>query len=100
MKLEVVILLDGKEISRTSVPVPEVSALAPYFRPELPVHLTPTELKIAKLTLTGMSSRDMAHELRVSESHIDNVRSSIRQKLNLDRSQGLAQELAKYQLPS
>ena len=99
MKLEVVILLDDKEISRTSVPVPEIASLAPFFRPEIPIQLTPTELKVAKLTLTGMTSRDMAHELRVSDSHIDNVRSSIRQKLNLERSQGLSEELAKYQLP-
>ena len=93
-------MLDGKEISRTSIPVPEALSLAKYIMPELPVHLTPTELKIAKLILTGMSSSEMAHELRVTNSYIDNVRSSIRQKLNLERSQGLAQELAKYKLPN
>lgn len=92
-------MLDGKEISRTSIPVSEAAALSNYTIPELPIDLTPTELKVAKLTITGMSSREMAKELRVSDSHIDNVRSSIRQKLNLDRSQGLVQELAKYKLP-
>ena len=96
MKLEVAIFLDGKEISRSIIPV---NASTDPDRPELPVQLTPTEIKVSKMVTQSMSSRDIAHELNVTTNYIENVRSSVRNKLNLNRSQALTQELAKYQLP-
>ena len=96
MKLEVAIFLDGKEISRTVVPV---DASTDPDRPELPVQLTPTEIKVSKMVTEGMSSRDIAHELNVTSNYIENVRSNVRSKLHLSRSQELTKELAKYRLP-
>lgn len=51
--------------------------------------LSPTELSVCQLVVTGHSQKDIARILDKTESNISTVRGNIRRKLNLDTSQDL-----------
>ena len=55
--------------------------------------LTPTEQRVAALIRLNFSSKEMAMITKRSAGTIDNIRSNIRKKLNLEESDDLAQRL-------
>lgn len=60
--------------------------------------LTDREIRIARLIKSGMSSKEIAATLNRKASYVNNLRSKLRKKLNLDHNQSLEEELRKLNL--
>jgi DNA-binding CsgD family transcriptional regulator len=62
------------------------------------LNLTEREIRIARLIISGMSSKEIAVTLNRKASYVNNLRSKLRKKLKLDHNQSLEEELRKLNL--
>ncbi|KAB1063655.1 transcriptional regulator [Salibacter halophilus] len=86
-------LLNLKEKVNSDVTTQEESLLS-----KDKLELTDREIRIARLITSGMSSKEIAVTLNRKASYVNNLRSNLRKKLNLDHNQSLEEELRKLNL--
>lgn len=55
--------------------------------------LSPTEITVCQMVMTGHSQKDIARIMNKTENNISTVRGNIRRKINLETSQDLRQYL-------